>query len=218
MANNQIPRSCANPPPHHRQPTNPPIPSLPPSTPPIHPSAGPSPFPSRGCCAGCPDTTKQRVAWGALLYVLLVQVPDAEGNQALLVSSGRLAIFRMVGEHCSIKNCVIRHEGPAGQAISVTAGETTVEGCTVTSAGGHGIMVDGSRGVNLWVVDSKIQGCRCAPQRTVWPGLSDSFIPHPRDALEGGEVPPSPSREPGLSSATVPMTANAGFNGVCNRQ
>ena len=37
-----------------------------------------------------------------------------------------------------------------------------------------------------------------------------------RDALEGGEVPPS--RAPGLCPATVPLTPSASLNGICNRQ
>ena len=39
-----------------------------------------------------------------------------------------------------------------------------------------------------------------------------------RDALEGGEVPPPPSRAPSLCPATVSLTASASFNGMCNRQ
>ena len=42
--------------------------------------------------------------------------------------------------------------------------------------------------------------------------------PPPRDALEGGEVPPPPFRAPSLCPATVPLTASASFNGICNRQ
>ena len=39
-----------------------------------------------------------------------------------------------------------------------------------------------------------------------------------RDALEGGEVPPSPSKAPRLCPATVPLTPSASLNGICNRQ
>ena len=42
-----------------------------------------------------------------------------------------------------------------------------------------------------------------------------------RDVVEGGEVtapPPPPSRASSLRPAIVPLTANAGFNGICNRQ
>ena len=46
--------------------------------------------------------------------------------------------------------------------------------------------------------------------------------PSGRDALEGREVPPPPppppSRAPSLCPATVPLTASASFNGICNRQ
>ena len=40
-----------------------------------------------------------------------------------------------------------------------------------------------------------------------------------RDALEGGGggTPPRP-RAPSLCPATVPLTASAGFIGICNRQ
>ena len=38
----------------------------------------------------------------------------------------------------------------------------------------------------------------------------------PRNALEGGNPPPS--RAPSLCSATVSPTASAGFHGICNRQ
>ena len=38
-----------------------------------------------------------------------------------------------------------------------------------------------------------------------------------RDALEGGRVPPPPSRASSLCPATVPLTASAAFNGICNR-
>ena len=34
----------------------------------------------------------------------------------------------------------------------------------------------------------------------------------------GGRYPPPPSRAPSLSPATVPLTARASFNGICNRQ
>ena len=37
-----------------------------------------------------------------------------------------------------------------------------------------------------------------------------------RDALKGGEVPPS--RPPSLCPATVPLTPSASLNGICNRQ
>ena len=33
-----------------------------------------------------------------------------------------------------------------------------------------------------------------------------------------GEVPPPPFRAPSLCTATVPLTASASFNGICNRQ
>ena len=40
-----------------------------------------------------------------------------------------------------------------------------------------------------------------------------------RDAVEGGEVtPPPPLGAPSLRLATVSLTANASFNGICNRQ
>ena len=39
----------------------------------------------------------------------------------------------------------------------------------------------------------------------------------PRDALEGGKVPP-PSRAPSLCPATVPLTPCASLKGICNRQ
>ena len=43
--------------------------------------------------------------------------------------------------------------------------------------------------------------------------------PDPRDALEGGGVPPPPpSRAPSLCPATVPLTPSASLNGICNRQ
>ena len=35
-----------------------------------------------------------------------------------------------------------------------------------------------------------------------------------RDALDGGEVPPAPSRAPSLCLATVPLTASASLNGI----
>ena len=43
--------------------------------------------------------------------------------------------------------------------------------------------------------------------------------PPSRDALEGagGAPPPPPSRAPSLRPATVPLTASAGLNGICNR-
>ena len=41
--------------------------------------------------------------------------------------------------------------------------------------------------------------------------------PSPRDALEGGEVPP-PSRAPSLCPTTVPLTPSASLNGICDRQ
>ena len=40
--------------------------------------------------------------------------------------------------------------------------------------------------------------------------------PRPRDALEGGEVPPSTSRAPSLCPATAPLTPSASLNGSCN--
>ena len=50
---------------------------------------------------------------------------------------------------------------------------------------------------------------------SAWPGEGDP----PRDALEGGEVPPPPSsRAPSLCPATVPLTPSASLNGICNRQ
>ena len=35
---------------------------------------------------------------------------------------------------------------------------------------------------------------------------------------KGGGQPPPPSRAPNPSPATVPLTATASFNGICNRQ
>ena len=50
----------------------------------------------------------------------------------------------------------------------------------------------------------------CAAPRDAFEG---KFL---RDALEGGEVPPppTPSRAPSLCPRTVPLTANANFNGI----
>ena len=43
--------------------------------------------------------------------------------------------------------------------------------------------------------------------------------PPPRDALEGGEVPPqAPFRLPSLCPDTVSLTVSASFSGICNRQ
>ena len=39
-----------------------------------------------------------------------------------------------------------------------------------------------------------------------------------RDALEGKEVPPPPSRAPSLCPATVSLTPSASFSGIGNRQ
>ena len=59
---------------------------------------------------------------------------------------------------------------------------------------------------------------------TIPPPLPPSYPPKPhlhwsppRDALEGGEPPSSPSRAPSLCPATVPLTASASLNGICNR-
>ena len=37
-----------------------------------------------------------------------------------------------------------------------------------------------------------------------------------RDVLEGGQVPPPPSRAPSPRPATVPLTPSASLNGICN--
>ena len=47
-------------------------------------------------------------------------------------------------------------------------------------------------------------------------GCADGGVGGCSDALEGGEVPPPPSRAPSLRPATVPLTPSAGFNGICN--
>ena len=39
-----------------------------------------------------------------------------------------------------------------------------------------------------------------------------------RHALQGGKVPPPPSRPPSLCPATVSLTPSASLNGICNRQ
>ena len=59
--------------------------------------------------------------------------------------------------------------------------------------------------------------------KALWRGLGRWVLPAVRvggrggrDALEGGEVPPS--RAPSLCPATVPLTPSASVNGVCNRQ
>ena len=52
--------------------------------------------------------------------------------------------------------------------------------------------------------------CTCA--------RAHSANPPPRDALEGGEVAPTPSRAPSPCPATVSLTPSAAFNGICNRQ
>ena len=46
--------------------------------------------------------------------------------------------------------------------------------------------------------------------------VPSAWLGQGRDALEGGEVPPS--RAPGLRPATVPLRPSASLNGICNRQ
>ena len=71
-----------------------------------------------------------------------------------------------------------------------------------------------------------VAGARNAMTRRIDPepalncaAMCDGRGDRARDALEVGEVhPPSPSRAPSLRPATVPLTASASLNGICNRQ
>ena len=51
-----------------------------------------------------------------------------------------------------------------------------------------------------------------------WRGGRYPLCDIPSGCCSFTEVPPPPSRTPSLCPATVPLTASAGFNGICNRQ
>ena len=67
-------------------------------------------------------------------------------------------------------------------------------------------------GVTLKVVKQRILRYRCSPRGT---GCTVTA----RDALDrGGSPPPPSSRAPSPCPASVPLTATASLNGICNRQ